>query len=97
MSEDCFFRGKAKRKIDVRYPFLGGGTYQPPVLSVLYFQVGYQPVAAIKSRVIYADLPGSRTLYLIIIQGDLPGPHTCTLCLMNTKEGCLTPPGTLRI
>ena len=40
-------------------------------------------------------LPGSRTLCLIIIQGDLPG--ACTLCLMNTKEGCLTPPGTLRI
>ena len=48
------FRGKAKRKIHARYPFLGGGTYQPPVLSVLYLQVGYQPVAAGKSRVIYA-------------------------------------------
>ena len=47
-------RGKAKRKIHARYPFLGGGTYQPPVLSVLYLQVGYQPVAAGKSRVIYA-------------------------------------------
>ena len=41
------------------------------------------------------DLPGSRTLCLIIIQGDLPG--ACTLCLMNTKEGCHTTPGTLRI
>ena len=47
-------RGKAKRKIHARYPFLGGGTNQPPVLSVLYLQVGYQPVAAGKSRVIYA-------------------------------------------
>ena len=33
--------GKAKMKIHSRYPFLGGGTYQPPVLSVLYLQVGY--------------------------------------------------------
>ena len=49
-----FIRGKAKRKIHARYPFLGGGTYQPPVLSVLYLQVGYQPLAAGKSRVIYA-------------------------------------------
>ena len=49
-----YLRGKAKRKIHARYPFLGGGTYQPPVLSVLYLQVGYQPVAAGKSRVIYA-------------------------------------------
>ena len=31
--------GKAK-KIHARYPFLGDGTYQPPVLSVLYLQVG---------------------------------------------------------
>ena len=46
--------GKAKRKIHARYPFLGGGTYQLPVLSVLYLQVGYQPVAAGKSRVIPA-------------------------------------------
>ena len=46
-------RGKAKRTIHARYPFLGGGTYQPPVLSVLYLQVGYQPVAAGKSGVIY--------------------------------------------
>ena len=38
-------RGKAKRKIQAKYPFLGGGTYQPPVLSVLYLQVGYQPEA----------------------------------------------------
>ena len=34
-------RGKAKRKIHAGYPFLGGGTYQPPVLSVSYLQVGY--------------------------------------------------------
>ena len=34
-------RGKAKTKIQTRYPFLGGGTYQLPVLSVLYLQVGY--------------------------------------------------------
>ena len=47
-------RGKAKRKIHARYPFLGDGTYQPPVLSVLYSKVGYQPVATGKSRVIYA-------------------------------------------
>ena len=46
-------RDKAKRKIHARYPFLGGGTYQPPMLSVLYLQVGYQPVAAGKSKVIY--------------------------------------------
>ena len=50
----CNLRGKAKRKIHARYPFLGGGTSQPPVLSVLYLQVAYQPVAAGKSRVIYA-------------------------------------------
>ena len=61
-----YIRGKAKRKIHARYPCLGGGTYQPPVLSVLYLQVG--------------DLPGARAL-----------------CLTNTKEGCLTTPGTLRI
>ena len=35
------------------------------------------------------DLPG------LIVQGDQPGAHT--LCLMTTKEGCLTPPGTLKI
>ena len=52
--KDTSVRGKAKRKIHARYPFLGDGTYQPPVLSVLYFQVGYQLVAADKSRVIYA-------------------------------------------
>ena len=34
-------KGKAKRQIHARYPFLGGGTYQPPVLSVLYLQMGY--------------------------------------------------------
>ena len=34
-------RGKAKTKIHARYPFLGGGTYQPPVLSVSFLQVGY--------------------------------------------------------
>ena len=34
-------RDKAKRTIHARYPFLGGGTYQPSVLSVLYLQVGY--------------------------------------------------------
>ena len=88
-------RGKAKRKIQARYLILGGGTYQPPVLSVLYLQVGYLRVAAGKSRVSMRDLPGSRALCLIIIQGDLPGAHT--LCLLNTKEGCLTLPGTLRI
>ena len=47
-------RGKAKRKIHARYPILGGGTYQLPMLSVLYLQVGYQLVAAGKSWVIYA-------------------------------------------
>ena len=26
----AIIRGKAKRKIHARYPFLGGGTYQPP-------------------------------------------------------------------
>ena len=49
---ECSLGGKVKRKIHAWYPFLGGGTYQPPVLSVLYLQVGYQPVAAGKSRVI---------------------------------------------
>ena len=48
-----YIRGKAKRKIHARYLFLGGGTYQLPVLSVLYLQVRYQLVAAGKSRVIY--------------------------------------------
>ena len=46
--------GKAKRKIHARYPFLGVGTYQPSVLSVLHLQVGYQPIATGKSRVIFA-------------------------------------------
>ena len=43
--------GKAKTKIHAMYRFLGGGTYQPPVLSVSFLQV-----AAGKSRVIYAFL-----------------------------------------
>ena len=33
--------GQGQKKIHARYPFLGGGTYQPPVLSVFYLQVGY--------------------------------------------------------
>ena len=41
LSAFYWIRGKAKRKIHVRYPFLGGSTYQPPVLSVSYLQVGY--------------------------------------------------------
>ena len=90
-----FLSGKAKRKIHARYPFLGGDTYQPPMLSVLYLQVGYQPVAAGISRVMYAGPARFPQPRLIIIQGDLPGART--LCLMNTKEGCLAPPGTLRI
>ena len=36
----CSFLNQGQ-KIHARYPFLGGGTYQPPVLSVLYLQVGY--------------------------------------------------------
>ena len=36
---DTLTRGKAKTKIHARYPFLGGGTHQPPVVSVLYLQV----------------------------------------------------------
>ena len=90
------FGGKAKRKIHARYPFLGGGTYQPPVLSVLYLQVGYQPVAAGKSRVIYA---GPTRFPYPLSDNYRRGLTRCLypLCLMNTKEGCLTPPSTLRI
>ena len=32
---------KAETKIHARYPFLGGGTYQPLVLSVSFLQVRY--------------------------------------------------------
>ena len=54
LDSNCLFAvAITKRKIHARYPFLGSGSYQPPVLSVLYLQVGYQPVAAGKSRVIY--------------------------------------------
>ena len=40
-AENIVIRGKAKKEIHARYPFLGGGTYQPPMLSVLYLQVGH--------------------------------------------------------
>ena len=37
--------GARPKKNHARYPFLGSGSYQPPMLSVLYLQVGYLPVA----------------------------------------------------
>ena len=67
-------RGKAKRKIHAWYPFLGGGTYQPPVLSVLYLQEGYQPVAAGKSSVI--DAGPTRFRYPLSVN-YIRGPTRC--------------------
>ena len=76
-------RGKAKRKIRARYPFIGGGTYQPPVLSVLYLQVGYQPVAAGKSRVIYA---GPTRFPYSLSDNYTTGPTSCPYPLSDENK-----------
>ena len=86
---------RPKQKSMLGTPFWGVVLTSHPCYLFYICRWGTSQWSLVKVGRSILDLSGFRTLFLMIIQGDLPGART--LCLMNTKEGCLTPSGTLKI